>query len=165
MERGRTWARVAALAAGALLLAPGLVFAQSGVRLNPNLVKRYGQLNAEMARQSGHKRAETLAKLAALDYSFANTSYGAQQPGAGRQHLAQATAHADQACALLHAEAEQGKKDGIKNVEKIIQSIAFGLRGLEQSVNYVQQPEVKAAVDHFTNLNYELLQWLFAPSK
>ncbi|MGH9475753.1 MAG: hypothetical protein ACRD1C_05430 [Terriglobales bacterium] len=162
MARGiRTYR--AAVAASLLLSALALGAQSAAPPLNSKLVKRYAQLNAQAARQNGPKRAETLAKLAALDYSFADSSYSAHQPQTASQHLAQATAHADQACAILHAEAALGKKDRIKNVERIIQSIAFALRGLEQSVSYQQQPQVQAAVEHFTNLNYELLQWLFAP--
>ncbi|MGH9488339.1 MAG: hypothetical protein ACRD04_12225 [Terriglobales bacterium] len=163
LHGGRQRRVMAGMLGLAFLLTPALVRSQAPVRLNPKLERRYAQLQAQSLREHGHKLAETLAKLAALDYTFANTSYTNNDFAAGRLHLAEATTHADRACSLLHAEAITGKKSGIKNVEKIIQSISFGLHGLAESVDYRQQTPVKAAVAHFTDLNYELLQWLFAP--
>ncbi len=139
------------------------VASTSAVHLDPKWVQNYAKLQAKAAKQQGHKLAETLATMAAYDYTFADTSFKAHDASAADQYMAQMTAHADQACALLQTQVKLGKKDGIKHVEENIQRISFGLRGLEQSVGFRQQAKVKAAVDHFTDLNYELLQWLFAP--
>lgn len=155
------------LALALLVALPAGLAAQSAastaVHLDPKWVQNYAKLQAKAAKQQGHKLAETLATMAAYDYTFANTSFQAHDVATADQYMAQMTAHADQACALLQAQVKLGKKDGIKHVEETIQRIAFGLRGLEQSVGFREQAKVKAAVDHFTNLNYELLQWLFAP--
>lgn len=150
-----------------LVLLPAGLAAQaaapSGVHLDPKWVQNYAKLQAKAAKQQGHKLAETLATMAAYDYAFADTSFKAHDAAAADQYMAQMTSHADQACTLLQAQVKLGKKDGIKHVEETVQRITFGLRGLEPSVGFREQAKVKAAVDHFTNLNYELLQWLFAP--
>ncbi|MGH9468627.1 MAG: hypothetical protein ACRD1Y_14860 [Terriglobales bacterium] len=162
LQRGlQRRAAVAFLVAGIWI--PALRAQQAQVHLKPNLLQRYAKLDAQAQRQTGHKRAETLAQLADLDFTFANASYRQHDLASGRRYLQQTAEQADEACALLHAAALRGDKSGIKNVEKEIQKITFGLRGLDQAVDFSEQAEVGAAVDHFTNLNYELLQWLFAP--
>ncbi|MGH9485558.1 MAG: hypothetical protein ACRD1F_10925 [Terriglobales bacterium] len=148
-----------------LVLVPAVCLAQSApaIRLKPAWVKKYAQLEAKAKQQQGHQRAETLAALAALDYQVVNSGFNHHDVAAADHYMEHMSRHADQACALLHTEAQQGKKDGIKHVEVIVQRIAFGLRGLESAVDFREEAKIEAAVEHFTNLNYELLQWLFAP--
>ncbi|HUX65861.1 MAG TPA: hypothetical protein VMV31_00075 [Terriglobales bacterium] len=148
--------------AGLLALAPAQA-PQAPAGLNPKLVRQYDKLSANAAKQKGPKQAETLAKMAELEFDFARTSYNTQQAAAGQQHLDLAARHADQACALLQAESARGKTNGMKNVEISLQRISFGLKGLAQQVQYFDRPKIEAAINHFYSLRSHLLDWMFAP--
>lgn len=151
----------------ALALAAGLPLAAAQVPAtqNPKLVHQYNQLTADAAKQQGSKQAETLAKMAELEFEFARAGYRSQQPGDGDAQLDRATEHADRACALLQAETAAGKTNGMKNVEQSLQRITFGLKGLAQQVRYLQRPRVEAAIRHFSDLRDNLLDWMFAPKR
>ncbi|MGH3183865.1 MAG: hypothetical protein ACRDOE_18460, partial [Streptosporangiaceae bacterium] len=112
-------------AAMALALTVTAMAAQTAVVNNPKDVAEYAKLEAQAQRQQGSKQAETLAKMAELDYAFADAGYRANQTGAAEQQLDHATQHADTACALLQAESEQGKTNGMKHVEESLQRIAY----------------------------------------
>ncbi|HET9785292.1 MAG TPA: hypothetical protein VFP94_10100 [Terriglobales bacterium] len=146
-------------AAAACLLAQGLG-AQS---VNPKWLREYAQLNAKAGRQQGHDLAETLARMAEYDFSFARASYHDHDAAGGAEHLDEAGRHADHACALLQEEVAQHKKDGMKNVEKSLQAVGFGLQGLAETVRLEDRARVKAAQSHFADLRAQVLQWLFAP--
>lgn len=165
MLPGRT-SRVGMLAM-ACLLAAGLQAQQTqaaaGSSINPKWLREYAELNAKAARQQGHDLAETLARMAEYDFSFARASYHDRDAAQGAEHLDEATRHADHACALLQEEAARHKKDGMKNVEKSLQAIGFGLQGLTETVRFEDRARVKAVQSHFADLRAQVLQWLFAP--
>ena len=137
--------------------------AQAPVLQNPKLLRQYDKLVANSAKQQGPKRAETLAKMAELEFDFARAGYHAQQAPLGARQLDLASQHADQACALLQAETARGKTNGMKNVEISLQKISFGLKDLAQQVHYLDRPKVEAAIHHFSDLRSKLLTWMFAP--
>jgi len=153
---------LAGLLAGLLAVAPAPA-PQTQVVQNPKLVRQYDKLTANAAKQQGPKRAETLAKMAELEFDFARAGYHAQQSQLGAQQLDLASQHADQACALLQAETARGKTNGMKNVEISLQKISFGLKDLAQQVHYLERPKVETAIHHFADLRSNLLTWMFAP--
>lgn len=152
---------------GLLLLAsPGLAqIAAPAPLMSPKLEREYTKLQAEVGRQHGSKQAETLARLAELDFDFAHDSYGANQFQAAEQHLDLASQNADRACTLLQDEANRGKTGGMKNVEISFQNIGFGLKQLAQDVRFEQRAKVQAVAAHFADLRAKLLNWMFAPKR
>lgn len=157
--------RWAGLGAG-VLLACGLAAARAPAQAPVITLKQerqYAKLSAQAAKQHGHKQAQTLAKIALLDYNFALANFAANHNQYALQDLSHATQHVDRACALLQAETARGKTDGMKNVEMAVQQMVFGLKGLAQQVDYTVRPNVQAVRAHFANLDGKLLQWMFAP--
>ncbi|HEY8056616.1 MAG TPA: hypothetical protein VIE13_11985 [Terriglobales bacterium] len=151
------------MAAAIALTAVGLAAQQTPTSsISPKWLREYAQLNAKAARQQGHDLAETLARMAEYDFSFSRASFHDHDAAAGVEHLEEAARHADQACALLHEEAARHKKDGMKNVEKSLQSISFGLQGLVETVRFEDQARVKATQAHIADLRAQVLEWLFA---
>lgn len=141
----------------------GAARAQTTSVANPKLQREYAKLEAKAAGQKGSKQAETLAKMAEMNFNFAHASYAAEQPAAGERDLDLAQQQADSACALLHAEAHLGKTNGMQKVEESLQKITYGLRDLAQDVHFRQRPKVVAVGDHFADLRAQLLQWMFDP--
>lgn len=150
---------------GILLVLGTAAAAQTAVVQDPKLAKEYAKLQTEVEQQTGSRQAETLARMAEFNYAFADASYRAQQPEAAEQQLDLATQHADAACALLQAEADRGKTNGMKHVEESLQRIVYNLNGLAQQVLFRQRPRVEAAADHFADLRAKVLQWMFQPKK
>jgi hypothetical protein len=132
---------------------------------NPKDAKEYSELQAKLAQQNGSKQAETLAKLAQLDYGFAADGFAHGQSDNGLLHLRQATHWADQAMAVMRSEAADGTTKGMKNVEIAFQKIAFGLSGLAQQVHLRERSQVQAVNSHFVQLRSQLLDFMFAPKK
>lgn len=154
---GRPWGWVLGLAL--------IAAAQTPPTQNPKQIRAYAKLEANAAKQRDSKKAETLGKIAVLDFAFARASFHAgDDPGALAQ-LGQARQHADQACALLQQEAALGKTDHMQDVEMSLQKINFGLKDLVHDVPFEQQPAVQSLITHIANLRSQLLQWMFAPKK
>jgi hypothetical protein len=156
--------RLARIAIG-LLAASALAAAAQTPAVNLKQQRQYVKLSAQAAKQTGHKQAQTLAKLALLDYNFALAGFAANDNQRGLQDLAHASAHIDRACALLQAESARGKTDGMKNVEMAVQQMVFGLKGLAEQVDYTVRPKVQAVGSHFAALDSQILQWMFAPKR
>lgn len=150
-----------------LALVPGVVWAQvsTGYAPNPKALRDYAKLEAKSATQTGSKQAETLAKMAELDFTFGHDGLMANQADQGLRYLDQAAQHADQAMALLQQEANLGKTNGMKNVEVSLQKINYGLKQLAEEVRFTQRPRVQDLAQHFADLRAQLLDWMFAPKK
>lgn len=149
------------------VLAPGVVLSQTAPAYapNPKALQEYAKLEAKATRETGPKQAETLAKLAELDFTFGHDGLMANQDGAGQRYLDQAGHHADQAVALLQQEVALGKTNGMKNVEVSLQKITYGLKQLAEEVRFTQRPPVQSLAQHFADLRAQLLNWMFAPKK
>ena len=151
---GMAMSLLLACASGARAQVPAITLKQE---------RQYAKLSAQMAKQHGHQQAETLAKIALLDYNFALANFAVSHNRFALQDLGHARAHMDSACSLLRAEMKRGKTSGMKNVEMAAQQMVFGLKGLAQQVDYTVRPQVEAVRTHLANLDAELLQWMFAP--
>jgi len=132
---------------------------------SPKQIREYQKLQADAAKQTGSKQAETLAKLAELEYSFAATSFAAGQSTPGQHHLDLAAHWADRAMVFLRSEAAAGKTNGMQKVEMSFQKIGFGLSGLAAQVRLRERPRVQAEDKHFAQLRTQLLDFMFAPKK
>lgn len=130
---------------------------------NPKLLRDYQKLQADAAKQTGSKQAETLAKLAEMDYTFAAANFAAGNSTPAQHHLALAACWADKAMGFLRTEAAAGKTNGMQKVEMSFQKIAFGLSGLAQQVHLRERPQVQAEDNHFAQLRAQLLNFMFAP--
>ncbi|HEY7837905.1 MAG TPA: hypothetical protein VIC54_04855 [Terriglobales bacterium] len=158
--------RLATVALLGLLLGTALPGqSEAPAAASPAQVREYQKLQADAAKQTGSKQAETLARLAELDYAFAATSFAAGQPEPGQRHLDLAAHWADQAMVLLRSEAAAGKTNGMQKVEMSFQKIAFGLSGLAAQVRLRERPSVLAEDTHFAQLRAQLLNFMFAPKK
>lgn len=132
---------------------------------DPKLEQEYTELQAKADQQSGSKKAETMAKLAEMDYTFAEAGFAHGQPDAAQHHLERAAHWADQAMDFFRTEAAAGKTNGMKNVEIAFQKITYGLGGLAQQVHLRERPKVQAVDNHFAQLRGQLLDFMFAPKK
>lgn len=125
----------------------------------------YAELRAKIAQAQGPKRAELLAQLGLLDYARARQSFDAGQSVQGRRDLTNLEDHARQAMDLLRAEAANGRKNGMKNVEIAFRQTAFGLGDLAHEANFPDQAPIAAAKQWLSNERQVLLQWMFAGKK
>lgn len=132
---------------------------------NPKLLRDYARLETKAATQTGPKQAETLAKLAELDFTFGHDGLLANQAAEGQRHLDLAGQNADRAMALLQQEVSRGKTNDMKNVELSLQKITYGLKELAEEVRFTERPRVQALAQHFADMRSQLLDWMFAPRK
>jgi hypothetical protein len=152
--------RCTAIAIGLLMGAALAVAAQTPV-IPLKQQRQFAKLTAQAARQKGHKQAQTLAKIALLDYRFALAGFAVNNNQVGLQDLGRAADAMNRAYALLQAEAARGKTGGMKDVELAVQRMVFGLKGLAQQVDYTIRPKVQAVGSHFASQDAQILQWMF----
>ncbi|MGH9471497.1 MAG: hypothetical protein ACRD1M_02020 [Terriglobales bacterium] len=139
--------------------------AQTQPAQNPKQLRAYAKLEASAAKQHESKKADTLAKLAVLDFAMARVSFHAGDTATALAQLDHVRQHADQAGALLQLEAARGKTSHMRDVEMSLQKITFGLQDLVHDVPLEQQPAVKSLTTRIANLRSQLLQWMFSPKK
>lgn len=125
----------------------------------------YAELQAQVAKAHGHKRAQLLAKLASMDFTRTRSSFEAGRSLPGERQLKTLARHGAECMRLLRAEAGRGKRDGMRHVEIRFQRISYGLSGLRQEAGFSDQPAIGAVQHRFARWRRLLLEWLFARKK